>query len=248
MKVTIAVIAASCLGASASALPKDHPPVNWRPAGPSDTRGPCPMLNTLANQGFIPHHGRDLTEDEVVNGLKDSINLARDFSKTFYQAGLKTNLSPNATTFSLDDLSHHNILEHDASLSRRDYYSGNDHSFDQATFDQTRSYWQGDEIDVYHAALARQARVDTSNRTNPDFTFSEAAKGTTFIENSAYMLAFGDKTAGTVPKAWVEYFFQNEALPTELGWRRHDEEITSADLNDMSQRLAVATKQIQDSK
>ena len=74
------------------------------------------MLNTLANQDFIPHHGRDLTEEQVVNGLKSSINLAEDFSRSFFKAGLRTNLTPNATTFSLDDLSHHNILEHDASL------------------------------------------------------------------------------------------------------------------------------------
>ncbi|KAI2793986.1 hypothetical protein POX_a00576 [Penicillium oxalicum] len=248
MKAVITVIAATCLGASVSALPADHPPVAWRPAGPGDVRGPCPMLNTLANQDFIPHHGRDLTEEQVVNGLKSSINLAEDFSRSFFKAGLRTNLTPNATTFSLDDLSHHNILEHDASLSRRDYYDGDDHSFDSATFDQTRSYWKEPMIDVRQAAQARQARVDTSNATNPTFSLSDAAKKTTFIESSAYMLAFGDKKAGSVQKAYIEYFFQNERLPTELGWQRNNEEITAADLNSMSQKLAIATQEIQEGK
>lgn len=35
-------------------------------------RGPCPMLNTLSNHGFLPHDGgKDggLTVDKVIHGL-----------------------------------------------------------------------------------------------------------------------------------------------------------------------------------
>ncbi|KAK4120772.1 Chloroperoxidase [Parathielavia appendiculata] len=47
----------------------------WSPPGPYDVRAPCPMLNTLANHGFLPHHGRDLTRVIVENALFDALNM-----------------------------------------------------------------------------------------------------------------------------------------------------------------------------
>ena len=60
---------------------------------------------------------------------------------------------------------------------------------------------------MHQAALARQARVDTSNATNPDFVLSKDALSNTYGESAAYIIVFGDKNAGIVRKSWVEYFF-----------------------------------------
>jgi hypothetical protein len=79
-------------------------------------RSPCPMLNTLANYGLLPHDGKNITEEQTANALKLSINLNEDVAKSQFQEALATNPTPGATTFSLDDLSRHNIIEHDASL------------------------------------------------------------------------------------------------------------------------------------
>ncbi|GMG52807.1 unnamed protein product [Aspergillus oryzae var. brunneus] len=43
----------------------------------------------------------------------DALHVDEELSNTLFAAALKTNLTPNATTFSLDDLDHHNIIEHD---------------------------------------------------------------------------------------------------------------------------------------
>ena len=47
------------LVATAAALPSqarqadDFKVQKWIPAGPGDSRGPCPMMNTLANHGYL---------------------------------------------------------------------------------------------------------------------------------------------------------------------------------------------------
>jgi hypothetical protein len=74
-------------------------------------------------------------------------------------------------------------------------------------FEETQSYWTGPIIDVQMAANARIARINTSNRTNPEFAFSDIAHGFTLGESAAYIMILGDRVSGTVNKTWVEYLF-----------------------------------------
>ena len=74
------------------------------------------MLNTLANHEFLPHNGRAFTLRMVKDALKTALNVSEDLSELLHYQALKTNRAPNATTWGLDTLSIHNILEHDASL------------------------------------------------------------------------------------------------------------------------------------
>lgn len=74
------------------------------------------MLNTLANHGFLPHNGKDLSADVATKGLSDALNLEPDLGLLLFQTGLNTNPVPGAQTFSLEDLRTHNIIEHDGSL------------------------------------------------------------------------------------------------------------------------------------
>jgi hypothetical protein len=74
------------------------------------------MLNTLANHGFLPHDGKDITVDKTISALSTALNFDADLGKFLFDFAVTTNPDANATTFSLDDLSRHDILEHDASL------------------------------------------------------------------------------------------------------------------------------------
>lgn len=74
------------------------------------------MLNSLANHGFLPHNGKNITLDDLVKGLSDGVNMDPGLAAFLFDFALTTNPEPNATVFSLDNLSRHNILEHDASL------------------------------------------------------------------------------------------------------------------------------------
>ena len=74
------------------------------------------MLNTLANHGFLPHDGQDITREVTENALFDALNINKTLGGFLFDFALTTNPEKNATTFSLNDLGNHNILEHDASL------------------------------------------------------------------------------------------------------------------------------------
>lgn len=99
--------------------------------------------------------------------------------------------------------------------SRGDYYFGDDHTFNQTIFDETRSYWIVPIIDVEIVAKARLARVHTSMATNPTFSLTKTGTQFSFGETAAYIIALGDRTLGTVRRAWVEYLFSKNWVPAK---------------------------------
>lgn len=217
----------------------------WSPPGPYDVRAPCPMLNTLANHGFLPHDGKDITREVTQNALFDALNINKTAASFLFDFALTTNPNKNATTFSLNDLGNHNILEHDASLSRSDAYFGNPLVFNQSVFDETKSYWTGKTITVKMAAKARLARIKTSKATNPTYQLSELGDAFTYGESVAYVVVFGDKKSATVKRSWVEWLFEHEQLPQHLGWRRPTEVFQGDDLDHYMDLIRNITKDIE---
>ncbi|KAJ8127332.1 heme-thiolate peroxidase [Lasiodiplodia mahajangana] len=247
----------------------------WAPGGPEDFRGPCPMMNTLANHGFIPRDGRNLTRVNVVKGLGDGLNFSPDLASIMFDQAIIANPEPNATFFTLyeapfashsflcssanfrgsldaekiiadgslrDQLNVHNLLEHDASLSRSDAYFGNNHVFNQTVFDQTKMYWDAPLIDINRLANAKVARQLTSKAFNPTYTFTLINEEFSLGEVAAPMIAFGDLDALTVNKTLVEYFFENERLPTKFGWKRSESVIALENVSRISEAIRNATK------
>lgn len=117
--------------AIAPALANYHP---WSPPGPGDgipkprsnsilvltflitVRAPCPVLNSLANHGFLPHNGKNIDKNTTIKALADGVNIDAELAGFLHDFAVTTNPEPNATTFSLANLGRHNVLEHDASL------------------------------------------------------------------------------------------------------------------------------------
>jgi hypothetical protein len=91
--------------------------------------------------------------------------------------------------------------------SRQDFYFGDNHSFNETIFDQTRSYWTDDTVTIQMAANARLARYATSNATNPTFNISELGNEFSIGESAAYVTLLGDKISSTVKRSFVEYLF-----------------------------------------
>jgi hypothetical protein len=81
------------------------------------------MLNTLANHNILPHSGKDITHDITLKALADGVNFTPDLGTFLFNFAIATNPDANATTFSLDNLGRHGILEHDASLRFDKTYS-----------------------------------------------------------------------------------------------------------------------------
>ncbi|KAI7259026.1 hypothetical protein KC343_g9341 [Hortaea werneckii] len=148
---------------------------------------------------------------------------------------------PNATTFNLDQLNRHNVLEHDASLSRLDAYNGNNHVFNQPVFDETKKYWTEPIITAEHIANSKLARMLQSKATNPEYRFTNTTESFSIGEILAPFIAFGDAKNATVRRDLTVYFFEFERLPVELGWRRKEEETPLSAIVDLMEKLGNAS-------
>ncbi|KAI1747061.1 Cloroperoxidase [Xylaria castorea] len=200
----------------------------WAPAGQTDFRGPCPMMNTLANHGYLQRDGRNITRENAVKALADGLNFNPTLSNVMFDQAIIANPEPNATYFTLDQLNVHNLLEHDASLSRSDAYFGNNHVFNETVFDETMRYWVGPVLDANMIANSKVGRQLSSKAFNPTYRFTSITEEFSLGEVVAPVIAFGDTEAVTVNRTLVEYFFKNERLPFALGWRKR-EDIVSLD-------------------
>ncbi|KAJ4490297.1 Chloroperoxidase, partial [Lentinula aciculospora] len=93
------------------------------PPGENDSRSACPMLNALANHGILPHDGKNISFKAMNTTVRSTYNFAPSFCYFVpnYMAGiLKKNYSKD--TFDLAEISVHNGIEHDASLTREDTF------------------------------------------------------------------------------------------------------------------------------
>lgn len=166
------------------------------------------MMNTLANHGYLPHDGRNLTESVVVAGLKNGLNFDEALGKIMFEQAVIINPEPNATYFTLDMLNEHNKLEHDASLSRQDAYFGNNHVFNETVFLESTHYWSKDVLDANQLAMSKVGRQVSSKAFNPTYTFTETVENFSLGELAAPILVFGDHATSTVDRAMTEYFFR----------------------------------------
>ncbi|PMD53342.1 Cloroperoxidase [Hyaloscypha bicolor E] len=223
-----------------SALPSENLHI-WQPPNPTDRRSPCPMLNTLANHGFLPRNGVNVSLDDLITGLSESINLAAAATETPGEIALTTSTTGNASTFNLDDLDKHHILEHDASLSRNDFYFGDDHTFNRTIWGQTLTHFPNRTISFANAAAARSARIAAAAAVNPQFNMTATEHTNSYFESALYMGVFGNLTTGNAVTKFVEILFTQERLPYIEGWRKSAQEITFDNLLYLVGQLTAAT-------
>ncbi|KAF2633041.1 Cloroperoxidase [Macroventuria anomochaeta] len=226
MKQNVLLLAATTSLASGRPQYGTPNPHEWIPGGPHDFRGPCPMLNTLTNHGFLPRDGRNFTKANVIKGLGDGLNFDTTLAGIMWDQAIIANPEPNATFFTLEQLNVHNVLEHDASLSRTDAAFGNNHVFNQTVFNTSKAWWTDEVVTAKQLAHSKIFRQLVSRAENENYTFSASTEEFSLGEVAAPIIAFGDTTAGTVPRELMVYFFENERLPEELGWSKKNASIT----------------------
>ena len=42
----------------------------YQPPGPTDSRSPCPALNALANHGYLPRDGKNISPDVLQRAIQ----------------------------------------------------------------------------------------------------------------------------------------------------------------------------------
>ncbi|KAJ4487668.1 Cloroperoxidase [Lentinula aciculospora] len=181
----------------------------WEAPTSTDSRGPCPGLNT---------NGSNITVPVVLNAINDGfnfepINLLRIGAKL----GLLTTDAEDS--FSLNDLALHGTLEHDVSLSRNDYALGDNVHFNETIFSTLANSNPGvDYYNITSAAQVLEQRLAEDQIANPTLVNTVKELAVREVESAFYLGVMGNVTTGIAPKNFVQIFFREERLPLEEGW------------------------------
>ncbi|RLN06694.1 hypothetical protein BBJ28_00003028 [Nothophytophthora sp. Chile5] len=170
-------------------------------------RSPCPALNSLANHGYLPRNGQNVTK----TGLKDAIMSV--YNMGWAAATVQVDAVPD--TFSLDYLSTHNMIEHDASLVHADVYYG----FDPMAVNSTLAeelFARADDQGMITTRAVAQARKDLAalcESENPQCELGFNEKKNAFLQASLLLLALGEGDAISVGHA--RSFLVDERIPSD---------------------------------
>ncbi|KIM33590.1 hypothetical protein M408DRAFT_60998 [Serendipita vermifera MAFF 305830] len=91
-------------------------PHEYIPAQEGFGRSPCPALNALANHGYLPRDGKNISIPQLVKALTGVYNLS--YPLAFALASLGVILCGHGLYLDLEGLRKHNVIEHDASMVR----------------------------------------------------------------------------------------------------------------------------------
>jgi len=65
------------------------------------------MLNSLANHGYLPRNGKNVSIDQIVGGIDEALNLDPASSKPVAELAVTTSTTGNPSTLNLNDLNKH---------------------------------------------------------------------------------------------------------------------------------------------
>ncbi|KAH8647342.1 Chloroperoxidase [Xylariales sp. PMI_506] len=214
----------------------------WQPPTATDSRSPCPMLNTLANHGFLRRDGKNISADEIHWAFNASVHWVNDaVFDSLVDEALSASTTGNASTFNLQDSVKHDVIEHDGSLSRNDLYFGDNLHFNASIWASVAAWFTDDVISIETAAQARAARVAAAQAANPEFDVPLNVSSNTVFETALYLVTFGEKLVGNAPTSYIKAFFEDERLPYEEGYTRPDEEIISTDAITLAALVAAVS-------
>ncbi|KAF7303082.1 hypothetical protein MKEN_01271700 [Mycena kentingensis (nom. inval.)] len=113
LNIALGVVPASA-SPSASSIASRYVAKDWRAPTASDSRSPCPGLNTLANHDILARDGRNISHSMLVSVFEKFLNFEESFAIGIANA---SNFFLRADgTFDLHDSAVHGVIEHDASL------------------------------------------------------------------------------------------------------------------------------------
>ncbi|KAF5361316.1 hypothetical protein D9758_010258 [Tetrapyrgos nigripes] len=207
----------------------DH---GFQAPGPNDARGPCPGLNTLANHGYLPRDGTNITIPIVLQAVLDGFNVGPDVVILAAKGALIA--AETSDFFNLEEIALHETFEHDISLSREDFNvdPNNDNiHFNETVFTTLANSNPG--VDYYNATSAgfvQKDRQAIQNAVNPQLINNVKGFKIRTRESSLYIAVMGNITDGVAtraPKNYVQILFREERLPIAEGWKKNELMITA---------------------
>ncbi|KAF7325139.1 Aromatic peroxygenase [Mycena kentingensis (nom. inval.)] len=200
-----------------------------------DLRSVCPAINTMANHGYIPRDGRNITPRKIFHGLRACYNLSLPFALFLAVGGWFLLRKYFFQTITLFDLGVHGGIEHDASVvhadtptdanGKREKYGPVEvrpelvEEFVRGVRDKTRPNKDDDALLVTAQDVARmRIRRETSSPRLSPFS-AELARGEMAIILGVWkhQPAAGEGGAPGAPLSWLRRWFAEERLPD--GWK-----------------------------
>ena len=70
-------------------------------------RSPCPGINALANHGYLPRNGLNISLEQFITGIMDGLNFEPNFTITAVDVYQNFTTTGYNNTLNLNDLGHH---------------------------------------------------------------------------------------------------------------------------------------------
>ncbi|KAF6744790.1 aromatic peroxygenase precursor [Ephemerocybe angulata] len=209
----------------------------YPPLERDDIRGPCPGLNTLASHGYLPSNGV-ASPSQIINAVQEAFNMESGTARfVTYAAHLvdgnlvtdllsiggktsKTGPNPPAPA-SVGGLNTHAVFEGDSSMTRADFFFGDNHSLNETLFKQFIDFSNRFGGGFYNLTVAqelRHQRVQESIATNPTFNFTAPRFFTAFAESSFPIEFFvdGRNPVRGLSIANATLFFKESKFPVDF--------------------------------
>ncbi|KAK5662487.1 hypothetical protein OQA88_8398 [Cercophora sp. LCS_1] len=226
------------------------PPMPSPPRGtyalpvPTDTRGPCPMLNTLANHGYISRTGRNVLASDITTALQDILGVSWLITFFFTHPIFFTRRDPTTSLWSticrfpfrfgmrnanqtdpvtkkpcldLDQLGTPGAIEHDISLTRRDRAQGDCITLQQDLVDDLlAASSDGKTLSVEDLAGFRKRRIEEQTEVNSHVKYGRVEHSFACMEIALLLGVFGD--GRRVRCDFARAFMKEERIPVQEGW------------------------------
>jgi len=218
------------------------------PPGPNDSRSPCPALNALANHGYLPHDGKDITLRQLIHAMTEVFNLSTPLAVVLAVGGVILCGSVMKLSLTLHDLALHNRIEHDASLVHDNAHKGDKYAptpVDPVLVDRLMDEAEAeDELTADFFGKMRAQREAEALSKPLNFIHANFARGESALILTTLGHAHpgddGDMTHRAVSVNSVRDFLGKEKLPD--GWVKSKETIGLLAVAKLSGKIQKATK------
>ncbi|KAF8836990.1 Cloroperoxidase [Paxillus ammoniavirescens] len=171
------------------------------PPQEGDSRSCCPGLNAMANHGIIPRNGKAVKFTDLNHQINSTFNFGPAFcSFTVHYAARMLNKSYSNGTFDLAEISLHNGIEHDGSLTRLDTALSPSQSSPHVPFvEELLSFASGKDAEgrdlftVKDISRILGKRRAEARATNKDYSLSLFHKVFSSANSSTLLTIFGGR-------------------------------------------------------
>ncbi|OCH93286.1 Cloroperoxidase [Obba rivulosa] len=178
----------------------------------TDSRSPCPALNTLANHGYLPHDGRFISQTDLIRAMRQGYNISLPLA-AFLTWG-SFSLLMQFKDLSLGDLARHNCIEHNSSLVHADTYANREYAPTRPVAEymaRLLEFSSDGHVMTFHDFIKARARRDAESAVPLAPVHAEITRG----EISMVVGIFGRQNE-TVPLSWLQQWWMEERFPNDF--------------------------------